>query len=164
VGTVTNRFVPALAVTVAFCALTAAQQPQIQVLPVQGSVSMLAGAGANVTLQIGKDGVLLVDTPPAALVPQVLAEIRRLSDRPIRYLLNTSLDAEHTGGNAAVIGPAAGRGTGGARNAHHCRDRQTGTGARHRRPAGERKNEHRDDAHHYRSHAVDSYHRRASGS
>ena len=113
-GTVTNRFVPALAVTVAFCALTAAQQPQIQVLPVQGSVSMLAGAGANVTLQIGKDGVLLVDTPPAALVPQVLAEIRRLSDRPIRYLLNTSLDAEHTGGNAAVIGPAAGRGTGGA--------------------------------------------------
>ncbi len=56
-----------------------------------------------------------------------------------------------------------GRGAGGARDAHHCRDRQTGTGARHRRPAGERKNEHRDDAHHYRSHAVDSYHRRASG-
>jgi glyoxylase-like metal-dependent hydrolase (beta-lactamase superfamily II) len=44
----------------------------------------------------------------------VLTEIRRLSDRPIRYLVNTSLDAEHIGGNAALVGPAAGRGTGGA--------------------------------------------------
>jgi len=75
---------------------------------------MLVGAGANLTLQIGKDGVLLVDSPAAALVPQVLAEIRKLSERPIRYLVNTSLDAEHVGGNATLVGPAAGRGTGGA--------------------------------------------------
>jgi cyclase len=88
--------------------------PRVAVLPVQGNVSMLVGAGANITLQIGRDGVLLVDTPPAALVPQVLAEIRRLSDRPIRYLVNTSLDADHIGGNAALVGPAAARGTGGA--------------------------------------------------
>ncbi|HZI78772.1 MAG TPA: MBL fold metallo-hydrolase [Vicinamibacterales bacterium] len=113
-GTITLRIASALAVAAALAAVTAAQQPRLSVLPVQGSVSMLAGAGANVTLQIGKDGVLLVDTPPAALVPQVLAEIRRLSDRPIRYLVNTSLDAEHIGGNAALVGPAAGRGTGGA--------------------------------------------------
>ena len=113
-GTITLRIASALAVAAALAALTAAQQPRLSVLPVQGSVSMLAGAGANITLQIGKDGVLLVDTPPAALVPQVLAEIRRLSDRPIRYLVNTSLDAEHIGGNAALVGPAAGRGTGGA--------------------------------------------------
>jgi len=113
-GTMTARIASALAVAAALSALAAAQQPRLSVLPVQGSVSMLAGAGANVTLQIGKDGVLLVDTPPAALVPQVLAEIRRLSDRPIRYLVNTSLDAEHIGGNAALVGPAAGRGTGGA--------------------------------------------------
>jgi glyoxylase-like metal-dependent hydrolase (beta-lactamase superfamily II) len=115
--------VPALAVAAAFAlrasgepaaAATGGAPPGLQVLPVQGSVSMLAGAGANITLQIGKDGVLLVDTPPAALVPQLLAEIRRLSDRPIRYLVNTSLDADHTGGNAALIGPAAARGTGGA--------------------------------------------------
>ena len=115
-GTVTNRVVSALAVggAVAISTLTSAQQPQFHVLPVQGAVSMLSGAGANITLQAGKDGVLLVDTPPAALVPQLLAEIRKLSAKPIRYLVNTSLDAEHTGGNAALIGPAAGRGTGGA--------------------------------------------------
>jgi glyoxylase-like metal-dependent hydrolase (beta-lactamase superfamily II) len=89
-------------------------QARLAVLPVQGSVSMLVGAGANITVQVGRDGVLLVDTPPAALVPQVLAEVRRLSDRPIRYLVNTSLDAEHIGGNAALVGPAAARGTGGA--------------------------------------------------
>jgi len=124
VGTLTNRLVPALAVAGAFALRASASQgppppaaargAELNVLPVQGAVSMLAGAGANITLQIGKDGVLLVDTPPAALVPQVLAEIRRLSDRPIRYLVNTSLDAEHIGGNAALVGPAAGRGTGGA--------------------------------------------------
>jgi len=99
-----------------------AQQPttasnesaQIHVLPVQGNVYMLVGAGANITLQVGKDGVLLVDTPPPALVPQVLAEVRKLSDQPIRYILNTSADAEHMSGNAVLVGPAGGRGTGGA--------------------------------------------------
>jgi glyoxylase-like metal-dependent hydrolase (beta-lactamase superfamily II) len=113
-GTITARIAAALAVAAALSALTAAQQPGLSVLPVQGNVSMLAGAGANITLQAGKDGVLLVDSPTAALVPQALAEIRRLSDRPIRYLVNTSLDAEHIAGNAALVGPAAGRGTGGA--------------------------------------------------
>ena len=113
-GTITARIAAALAVAAALSALTAAQQPGLSVLPVQGNVSMLVGAGANITLQAGKDGVLLVDTPAAALVPQALAEIRRLSDRPIRYLVNTSLDAEHIAGNAALVGPAAARGTGGA--------------------------------------------------
>jgi glyoxylase-like metal-dependent hydrolase (beta-lactamase superfamily II) len=118
-----TRLAAALAVAVAAFALRASAsqgppnagaQPRLTLVPVQGNVSMLVGAGANVTLQAGKDGVLLVDTPPAALVPQLLAEIRRMTDRPIRYLVNTSLDAEHIGGNAALIGPAAGRGTGGA--------------------------------------------------
>ena len=113
-GTMARRVVPALAVAAAFSARTSAQQPRLDVLPVQGSVAMLAGAGANITVQSGKDGVLIVDTPPAALVPQAMAEIRRLSDRPLRYILNTSLDAEHIGGNAALVGPAAARGTGGA--------------------------------------------------
>jgi len=102
---------------------TGAQQPrtpaaapatEIHVLPVQGNVFMLVGAGPNITIQAGKDGVLLVDTPTPALLPQVLAEVRKLSDKPIRYIVNTSVDAEHTGGNAALVGPAAARGTGGA--------------------------------------------------
>ena len=109
-----TRLAAALAVVAGFSGLTAAQQPRLTLVPVQGNVSMLVGTGTNITLHTGKDGVLLVDTPPAALVPQLLAEIRRVTDRPIRYLVNTSLDAEHIAGNAALIGPAAGRGTGGA--------------------------------------------------
>src|SRR5436190_23244441 len=45
----------------------------IEVLPVQGRVSMLAGAGGNIALQIGKDGVLMVDTGIAASSPHVPA-------------------------------------------------------------------------------------------
>lgn len=113
-STVATRFATGLAVAVALGGLTTAQQPQMNVLPVQGNVSMLVGAGANVTVQTGPDGVLLVDSPAGALVPQALAEIRKLSARPLRYIVNTSLDAEHIAGNAALVGPAGARGTGGA--------------------------------------------------
>jgi cyclase len=95
-----------------------ARQPaasgELRVLPVQGSVHLIAGAGANITVQIGKYGVLLVDTPQPAMVPQVLAEIRRLSPLGIRYIINTSVGADQVAGNAALTTPAGGRGTGGA--------------------------------------------------
>ena len=83
-------------------------------LPVQGSVSMLAGPAPTSRCRSARTACSSSTRPRAALVPQVLAEIRRLSDRPIRYLVNTSLDAEHIAGNAALVGPAAARGTGGA--------------------------------------------------
>ena len=86
----------------------------LDVIPVQGRVYLISGAGANVVVQVGKNGVVLVDTPQAALVPQVLGEIRKLSPLPIRYIINSSLNAEHIAGNAALVGPAAARGTGGA--------------------------------------------------
>jgi len=121
-GTWLQAFRPATVAAAAIAATTALaaeQQPRpaetaLHLLPVQGNVSMLVGAGANITVQIGNDGVLLVDTPGPALLPQVMAEIRKLSDKPIRQIIDTSLDAEHIAGNAAIVGPAAGRGTGGA--------------------------------------------------
>ena len=60
-------------------------------------------------MQIGKNGVVLVDAPPADAVPAVIAEIRKLTDKPIRYIVNTSADADHVGGNAAVVSAAVGR-------------------------------------------------------
>jgi cyclase len=72
---------------------------------VQGNVYMLVGAGttANAAVQIGDEGILVVDTGPAATREQVLAAIRKLSpDKPIRWILNTSSDADHTGGNETV--------------------------------------------------------------
>ena len=79
----------------------------------QGNVHLIAGAGGNVAVQIGEDGVLLVDSGTEQMSAQVLAAIRRLSDRPIRYIVNTHLHADHIGGNAAIA--AAGASIGAAR-------------------------------------------------
>lgn len=72
---------------------------EIHVLPVQGNVYMLVGAGANITLQAGKDGVLLVDTEYAPLSDKILAAIKKISDQPLRYIIDTSYLPDHTGGN-----------------------------------------------------------------
>src|SRR5262252_3553888 len=72
---------------------------EIHVLPVQGNVYMLVGAGGNVTVQVGKDGVLLVDTEYAQLSAKILAAIKKLSPEPLHYILNTHYHADHTSGN-----------------------------------------------------------------
>jgi len=84
-------------------AAIAQQTPgEIQTLKVQGNVYLLTGAGGNVVLQIGDAGILVVDTGTADMGDKVVAAIRRLSDKPIQYVLNTDASPEHTGGNDAV--------------------------------------------------------------
>jgi cyclase len=78
---------------------------EVHTLPVQGQVFMLVttgAAGGNVTLQVGDDGVLLVDTSVPQVTTQLVAEIRKLSDKPIRYIINTHVHADHVGGNEAL--------------------------------------------------------------
>ena len=77
-------------------------QGEIKTFHVQGNVYMLVGAGANVAVQIGDDGVIVVDTGAAAAREKVLAAIRQLSTRPIRWIINTHPDADHTGGNETI--------------------------------------------------------------
>jgi cyclase len=79
----------------------AQQSGKIEVLPVQGNIYMLAGAGGNVTLQLGDNGVLVVDTGLPAMSDQVIAEIRKLSKKPLRYVVNTGFHEDLTGGNEA---------------------------------------------------------------
>jgi cyclase len=80
-----------------------AQGPEIQTLQVQPNVYMLVGAGGNTTVQIGKDGVLVIDSKSEAAAPNVLVQIRKLSDKPILWLINTHLHADHTAGNEALL-------------------------------------------------------------
>jgi glyoxylase-like metal-dependent hydrolase (beta-lactamase superfamily II) len=88
--------------------LLLAQQPpnldrvEVQTVPVQGSVHMLAGAGGNIAVQSGADGVLLVDTSYEQLAPKILAAVRKVSDKPVLWIVNTAMDADHVGGNDAL--------------------------------------------------------------
>jgi glyoxylase-like metal-dependent hydrolase (beta-lactamase superfamily II) len=75
----------------------------VHVLPVQKSVYMIVTPSGNVGVQIGNDGVLLVDTGTAALAPEIFAAVRTLSDKPIHTIVNTHLHADHTGGNVAIV-------------------------------------------------------------
>ena len=75
---------------------------EIHVLPVRDHIYMLVGAGGNITLQVGDDGVLIVDTGIAGTSDKILAAIRKLSDKPIRYIINTHYHADHVGGNVEL--------------------------------------------------------------
>jgi cyclase len=72
---------------------------QIHTLPVQGDIYMLVGAGGNITVQVGKDGVLLVDSEYPQLSGKILEAVRKISDGPLRYIINTHYHADHTSGN-----------------------------------------------------------------
>lgn len=73
--------------------------PKLELLPVQGNISMVAGAGGNIAVQVGKDGILLVDTGVAGMSDKVLEMIRPLSKSQITYILNTDDRMDHVGGN-----------------------------------------------------------------
>ena len=72
---------------------------RLEVLPVKGDVYLLAGTGANVVVQAAVEGALVVDTSTEAASDQLIAEVRKLTSKPIRYVVNTNADADHISGN-----------------------------------------------------------------
>jgi cyclase len=97
------RILPAMLLTAA--GLAYAQNPndgEVHVWPAQGNIYMIVGAGGNITVQAGKDGVLVVDTGSAAMSDKVLAAIKTISTGPIRYIINTGYTPDFTGGNAKI--------------------------------------------------------------
>jgi len=73
-----------------------------ETIQIRPNVFVIFGAGANITAHVGDDGIVVVDSGTAAMADKVVETVRRLSARPIRYIVNTSADADHVGGNAAL--------------------------------------------------------------
>jgi cyclase len=75
---------------------------EVHVLQVQGNIYMLVGAGGNITVQAGDDGILLVDTGSGPLSEKVIEAIKPLSKRPLVYIVNTNDRPDHIGGNETM--------------------------------------------------------------
>ena len=80
----------------------------VQIVPVRGGLYMLVGAGGNITVQLGPDGILLVDTQFLTMAERDLSALRTLSSEPIDYLVNTHGHSDHIGGNAYFRNAASG--------------------------------------------------------
>ena len=75
---------------------------EIHVLPVQGNLYMLLGDGGNIAVQIGEQGAMVVNSGAGKLSDKVIAAIKKLSEKPIQFVLNTSFHSDYTGGNAKL--------------------------------------------------------------
>jgi cyclase len=75
---------------------------EVHLLKVQGNIYMLVGAGGNITVQVGNDGVLLVDAGLASMSDKVFAAVQSLSTKPIRYIIDTHVHPDHVGGNESI--------------------------------------------------------------
>jgi len=84
----------------------------IQVTKVREHLFMLTGAGGNVAALVFPEGITLVDSGRVEMSDKLLATLRTLSKQPVRYIINTSPDPDHTGGNEK-IGTTGGQITGG---------------------------------------------------
>lgn len=93
-----------MATVLSVCALGSLPQQdfakvEVKSTKVAGNVHMLVGAGGNIGVSAGPDGVLIVDSQFAPLADKIKAEIRKLSDSRIKFVVNTHWHGDHTGGN-----------------------------------------------------------------
>ena len=75
---------------------------QIKATKVSGNIYMLEGAGGNIAASIGEDGIVIVDDQFAPLADKIQATLKSLAitDKPVRFVINTHYHGDHTGGNA----------------------------------------------------------------
>ena len=88
-----------VAVTASLLAQGGAELETLQLRP---NFYLIAGAGANIAVQIGDDGTVVVDAGSAAAAPAVVAAIKKVTAAPIRYVIDTGPDADHVGGNETI--------------------------------------------------------------
>src|SRR5258707_12500877 len=86
-------------------ALAAQQQDfskvQIKVTNISGNIYMLEGAGGNIGASVGDDGIVIVDDQFAPLADKIQAALKdlKITDKPVRFVINTHYHGDHTGGN-----------------------------------------------------------------
>jgi glyoxylase-like metal-dependent hydrolase (beta-lactamase superfamily II) len=73
---------------------------EIKVTKVAGTVYMLQGSGGNIGVSVGEDGIVLVDDQFAPLAPKIKSALKGITDKPVKFVLNTHFHGDHTGGNA----------------------------------------------------------------
>jgi glyoxylase-like metal-dependent hydrolase (beta-lactamase superfamily II) len=74
----------------------------VEVVQLREHFYVIGGAGGNIVMQVGPEGVILVDSGSADMSERILEAIRRITPLPIRYIINTSMDADHVGGNETL--------------------------------------------------------------
>ena len=94
--------VPTANVSKASPALVTTKVTDIQVSHVQGNIYLVYGPEGNSVISSGDDGILVVDTQLAEYSQKLIEEIKKLNEKPLRYVVNTRADPEATGGNAAL--------------------------------------------------------------
>jgi cyclase len=72
---------------------------EIKTTDLGDNIYMLEGQGGNITVAVGKDGIIMVDGQYAPLHDKIKAAIKAISNKPIKYLINTHFHGDHTGGN-----------------------------------------------------------------
>src|SRR5215813_3644290 len=74
---------------------------QIEVTKISGNVYMLQGAGGNIAASVGEDGIVIVDDQFAPLADKIAAALKGIgvTDKPVRFVINTHYHGDHTGGN-----------------------------------------------------------------
>jgi cyclase len=91
--------IAAFSIAAAAFAQTDYTKVEIKVTKVSGNIYMLEGAGGNIGVSAGEDGVVIVDDQFAPLAPKIRAALKGIVDKPIRFVLNTHFHGDHTGGN-----------------------------------------------------------------
>src|SRR4051812_37904016 len=79
---------------------------EVKAQKVAGSVYMLTGSGGNIGVSVGEDGIVIVDDQFAPLAPKIKEALKGISDKPVRFVLNTHWHGDHVGGNAQFGGDA----------------------------------------------------------
>jgi cyclase len=87
-----------------FTPATFAQESEVEYIPtpLSDTVTMIKGRGGNIAVSAGEDGVFIIDDQLKPLTGQLLSEIRKISDQPIRFVINTHYHGDHVGGNETL--------------------------------------------------------------